>query len=128
MKIEQYTGAFDGSAKPNPGEMKIGGWIAGPDRRVISEFSENLGYGTNNEAEYNAFIRILEEARKLGIKRISLRGDSQLVVNQINRLWKIKDPRMKELSSKAFSLMEGIEVNLSHVVRKYNKTADSLTR
>ncbi len=127
MKQQQYTGAFDGGAKPNPGQMTIGGWIASPNRKILLKFSDSVGHGTNNEAEYNAYIRLLKEAKKLGIENISIRGDSALVVNQVNGNWKAKDSRMKELKNQSISLMEGMDIVLTHVVRKYNTMADSLT-
>jgi len=125
--IPQYTGAFDGGSKPNPGQMTIGGWIADPNRKIILKFSENIGHGTNNEAEYNALIRLIIEAKKLGIKNISIRGDSALVVNQVNGKWKVKVPRIQELKSQALYEMKGMTITLSHVLREYNTIADSLT-
>ena len=127
MQVQQYTGAFDGSAKPNPGNMKIGGWIATPTRKIISEFSEEIGYGTANEAEYRACIRLLEKCIELGIKWISVRGDSELVVNQINGVSKTKDPKMKMLKSKVVELCNGINLTIAHVPRKYNTMADRLS-
>jgi ribonuclease HI len=129
MRDEQYSGAFDGSAKPNPGEMTIGGIIYSPERTVLKTFSEDLGHGTNNEAEYLAFIRLVEESKNLGIKRISIRGDSMLVVNQVTGLWKVKQPHIRELHREALSALEGFdEWVVSHVLRTHNKIADSLTR
>jgi ribonuclease HI len=128
MSDQIYIGAFDGSAKPNPGEITIGGWIADSDKKTLISFTEKIGYGTNNEAEYLAFIRLLKEAKGLGIKKLSIKGDSSLVVNQINGTWKIKEPRMKELNNKAHSIMEGMVIKLTHVKRKFNIVADSLTR
>ena len=128
MLSEQHAGAFDGSAKPNPGNMKIGGWIATPTRRIIKEFSEEIGYGTANEAEYRACIRLLEECKKLGITNISVRSDSELVVNQINGVSKTKDPKMKMLKGLVMNLCDGgIKLNISHVPRKYNTMADRLS-
>jgi len=123
----QYTGAFDGGSKPNPGQMTIGGWIADPNRKTILKFSENIGYGTNNEAEYRAFIRLIKEAKILGIESISIRGDSALVVNQVNGKWKVKVSKIQELRNQALHEMKGMDIILTHVLRKYNTIADSLT-
>lgn len=123
-----YTAGFDGSAIPNPGEMKIGGWVKDPNGKVIYQFTIPMGQGTNNEAEYHAFIKLLRVVNSLDIKNISITGDSALVVNQINKKWKVKNERIKTLWIIATSLLEGINWSLKHVVRKYNSEADLLSR
>jgi len=122
-------GYFDGSAKPNPGMMTIGGLIKSPDGKIIKEFSTELGDGTNNEAEYIAFIRLIDLALQLGIKDIELYGDSALVVNQVNRTWKAKDDRMKAFRDKALVKLRDFHGwRLIHIKRGFNKEADLLTR
>lgn len=125
-----YTAGFDGSAKPNPGLMTIGGWIRDPNGNLVFSFTEIHGQGTNNEAEYKALIRIFEEIKKRGIQKIDIKGDSALVVNQIKGEWKTKDPRMEKLKNEVYSIAReaGVRYNIEHVVRKYNSEADSLTR
>jgi len=126
-KNKSYTAAFDGGSTPNPGEMKIGGWIRDPNGIRIYAYTEEIGYGTNNEAEYKSLIKLLEEVKKRGIQTIHIKGDSALVVNQVTGKWKVKDPKMKILKAKACSVGEGINFKLEHVLRKFNSEADSLT-
>jgi ribonuclease HI len=128
VKNSPYTAGFDGSAKPNPGEMTIGGWIKDPDGNKIYTFTETLGQGTNNEAEYLALIKLFEEINKRGIRKIHIQGDSALVVNQVKGSWKTKDPRMDAMRARVYNLTQGIEYFIEHVIRKYNSEADSLTR
>ena len=124
-----FTASFDGSAKPNPGEMKVGGLIKYPDGEVMLEYSEELGQGTNNEAEYASLIMLLDKLIEHNIQEIVIRGDSALVVNQVNRTWKAKDERMKALRNKARQMLSLIpDWKLEHVLRGKNKEADSLTR
>ena len=52
----KYTAYFDGSAKPNPGMMKIGGLVKDETGTIKGEYSKELGHGTNNEAEYLSLI------------------------------------------------------------------------
>jgi ribonuclease HI len=127
VKDQAYTAAFDGGATPNPGNMKIGGWIRDPQGSRIYAYTEEIGHGTNNEAEYSSLLKLLEEVQKRGIKKIHIQGDSALVVNQVNGNWKAKDPRMKLLKDKAVALSQGLDCVLEHVVRKFNSEADSLT-
>ena len=124
-----HEGYFDGSAKPNPGMMKIGGFIRSLDRSTINEYSSKLGHGTNNEAEYLSLIKLLNNALELGILKIKIYGDSALVVNQVNRTWKAKDERMKAFRDEALSkLAKFHEWRLEHVKRDLNMEADFLTR
>jgi len=125
---ELYTAGFDGSSIPNPGEMKIGGWIKDSNQKQRYSFSRSIGQGTNNEAEYQALIHLLKTARRLEIKNIFITGDSALVVSQVNGIWKVKNKRMKVLHEEVLSLLKGMNWTLKHVVRKYNSEADSLTR
>lgn len=124
-----YEGYFDGSAKPNPGIMTIGGFIKDPKSITIHTYSVELWHGTNNESEYLSFIRLLNDVIKLDITKIKLYGDSALVVNQVNRTWKAKDVRMRILRNKAILLLEGIDTwQLNHIKRGLNMEADLLTR
>ena len=125
-----YVGQFDGSAKPNPGEMKIGGYIkslANMDKKLFS-FSLDRGQGTNNKAEYLALIFLIESAINRGIKRINIYGDSKLAIMQVNGKWKA-NKNMAPLRDKAIQLLKQFDHwSLSHVPRSLNSEADSLTR
>lgn len=128
MSVNSYTAGFDGSATPNPGEMKIGGWIK-KDGKVIFEFQRSIGTGTNNAAEYAALLALVKEAQRRNIQSISIKGDSQLIINQVNGVWKAKKPTMKYYRNKVLSVLKNInDWELIHVVRKHNKEADNLTR
>ena len=127
---EVYVGQFDGSAKPNPGEMKIGGYIKDlrdMDKTIYS-FSLEKGYGTNNRAEYLALIELLESAIRQGITRLNIYGDSNLAVQQVNGKWKANKD-MAPLRDRALELLKKFDHwSLSHVPRSLNSEADSLTR
>lgn len=124
-----YEGYFDGSAKPNPGKMTIGGYIKDPNRKIVNQYSSKLGHGTNNEAEYLSLIDLLNKAIDLDIKKIRLYGDSALVVNQVNRTWKAKDKRMRAFRDEVIHLLDRFhEWRLKHIKRDLNMEADLLTR
>lgn len=125
--MERYTAAFDGSATPNPGDMKIGGFIK-KNGKTIFRYSDCIGSGTNNIAEYASLLRLVKKAKKLGIQNLYIQGDSQLIINQVNGVWKAKDPRMKQYKERVLATLKHIKQwEIKHVVRKYNKEADSLT-
>jgi len=125
-----YEGYFDGSAAPNPGQMTIGGFVRRVSDKVkVHEYSIRLGHGTNNEAEYMSLIELCDNLEQLGVKNINIYGDSQLVVNQVNGLWKTKDPRMGNFKIAVLGFLKTIpNWTLLHVRRGMNMEADSLTR
>ena len=130
MAEELYEAYFDGSAAPNPGEMTIGGYIQRvSDKQKVHVYSLELGYGTNNEAEYRSLIEICDNLERLGIKNVNIFGDSLLVVNQVNGTWKARDVRMESFKITVLDLLKPVpNWTLAHVGRRQNMLADSLTR
>lgn len=123
-----HTGYFDGASKGNPGQAGIGCVLIDPQGKTIWEHSESIGTATNNEAEYTALIRLLENALGFGVKEIQVRGDSQLVVNQVNGNWKINHTHLFVLCEEVRILLDGFEkTKLSWVPREKNKQADRLS-
>ena len=120
-------GCFDGASRGNPGEACAGAFLEDQDGKVLWECSQYLGVRTNNEAEYEALLRLLEEARRRGVAELEVCGDSRLVVCQVNRQWKINLPHLRELAKQAWTLMEGMEVSLTWVPREKNSRADELS-
>ncbi|MDR1579549.1 MAG: ribonuclease HI family protein [Synergistaceae bacterium] len=120
------TGFFDGASRGNPGMAGAGCCIL-EDGVVIWECAKYLGLKTNNEAEYAALITLLAEARSRGTREIEIRGDSKLVVSQVNREWKINKPHLRVLAQEAWELMEGMKVRLVWVSREENQLADKLS-
>ena len=116
---------IDGSADLKTKTAGIGGVIF-IDNKESHSFSEYLHDSTNNEAEYEALIYGLELLLKNNYLSVNIFSDSQLVVNQVNGLYKVKNERMKLLHSRTISLINNLENwNFSHVLREKNKIADS---
>ena len=80
----------DGACYPNPGNMAIG-IVIYRDGELLKKISEAIGYGTNNIAEYKALIRGLEEVKEINPERIDIYCDSQLLVKQLNKKYKVKN-------------------------------------
>ena len=121
------TGYFDGASRGNPGEAGAGAVLFDNDGKEIWSCARYLGAKTNNEAEYAALILLLEEARQRGIKELEIMGDSNLVVKQVSKEWKINFPHLRELAKNAWSLMEGSDIKLRWVPRAENRRADELS-
>jgi ribonuclease HI len=120
----------DGGSRGNPGPSAIGAvvWDTSiePHRRLAA-VSERIGVTTNNVAEYRALIAGLEAAAPFRARRVRVRADSKLVVEQVKGTWKVKQPHLRPLLEAARKLLSGYdEVDLQHVPRAENTEADAL--
>lgn len=122
MNLEIYT---DGASRGNPGEAALGVVIY-KDKEILNEISESLGIKTNNEAEYLAVLRALEQAHTLNLKSFTLYSDSQLLVRQLNGEYKVKSKTLKPLYEQIQSLKEHLQVTFQWIAREKNAHADAL--
>jgi ribonuclease HI len=118
---------FDGASKGNPG-LSGAGAVIYKNRQEIWSSCKFIGCKTNNQAEYSALILGLEGALALGIKTLSVLGDSLLVINQINGLYKVKSDFILPLYKEVLTLKSKFNfIEFNHVYRDYNKRADELS-
>jgi ribonuclease HI len=127
IEHETWTMYFDESV------MKEG---AGVGLIFISPLGVRMEYlvrlhfpASNNTAEYKALINDLRIAVELGIKRLEIRGDSEMVVGQVMKDKNCIDPKMVAYSQAVRDLegkFHGLE--LHHVLRDCNKAADVLAK
>ena len=105
---------FDGGSHGNPGPSYGSYVIRGMPGGGKNPARLKLKHGTNNEAEYRTLIAGIEavlaqaEERDLEPAEIELllRGDSNLVLKQMEGVWKAKDARMRALRDQARSLLK----------------------
>ncbi|WP_439898310.1 ribonuclease HI family protein [Microcystis aeruginosa] len=67
--------------------------------------TRHMERATNNEAEYTGLIIGLEKAQELGLKSLEIRGDSQLVINQVKGDWKVKSDSLRPFYQRACQLV-----------------------
>lgn len=95
--MEVYTLHFDGSCWPNPGGTAAMGYTLHHGDDLIDSGHSVLGTGpkmSNNVAEYAALNLGLTSAIAnipFGSNVVQVKGDSNLVIKQMSKLWKIKD-------------------------------------
>ena len=117
----------DGGARGNPGPAGYGVVVTTPGGEVLAQLAEGIGWATNNVAEYRGAIAGLEQALALGARRVRVRADSLLVVNQQKGLWRVRNEALRTLSSEARRLAGQFErVVWEHVPRERNRHADAL--
>jgi len=123
-KVIIYT---DGGARNNPGPAAIGIIIG------EKEYSKFLGSATNNEAEYQAVIFALKKVKQLIGKEksekteIEIFSDSELLINQLNGQYKIKEKDLIPFFIEIWNLKQDFgNVKFVQVPRERNKKADWL--
>jgi ribonuclease HI len=118
---------FDGSARPNPGRCGIGACLEGPDGAV--EISQPAGYGNSSEAEYRALIALLEAAVARGAADLTVYGDSQVVIGDVQATELDAAPALIDYRATARALMARIDgLQLRWVPRHKNQQADALSQ
>ncbi len=136
----------DGGARGNPGPAAIGVVIeelTSDKQEVISktkkvaEFGKRIGETTNNVAEYTAVIEALrflksqdkncKDQQKIQ-RKINFFLDSTLVVNQLNGMYKIKEPHLRNLFMEIKMLEQEVRgvSHYTYVPREQNRRADFL--
>ncbi len=124
MRVSLYC---DGASRGNPGPSGAGVVLLDEKGEQIFELSRYLDNGTNNEAEYRALVRGLEAAADLGVKRIEIFSDSELVVRQLSGKYKVRNPRLRSLFDQAVSRLQQFDdYAIFHVGRELNQQADLL--
>jgi ribonuclease HI len=130
----------DGSSRGNPGPASIAviiwqrepGTSAARRFRPTHKIREEIGIGTNNEAEWRAVLRGMQYAKEIGYKGdIYIYTDSMLVVQQANRKWHIGGEKMKEYNKEFDALKAamgpGASIDIAWVPRQLTRLADAET-
>jgi len=117
---------FDGACRGNPGPSAVGYAVVTGDG-IAAEGGETIGRATNNQAEYRALVTALEVAADFGFDEVHVRGDSELIVEQVKGSWDTNDPELRELRVRARELLARFdEWTIEHVPREINARADEL--
>jgi ribonuclease HI len=125
--IEELIIYTDGGSRGNPGPSASGFVIFDAQERPLFEGGKYLGITTNNQAEYQAVKLALQKALEMGGKRLSCRMDSQLVVNQLNGIYQIRNRDLWPIHANIKELAKHFEkVTFTHVRREFNKDADAM--
>ena len=123
--IHLYT---DGGARGNPGPAGIGGILRDPENgTIIESFAQVIGERTNNQAEYEALLEGLRRANHFGAQVVECFLDSQLVVEQLSRRYRVKDQSLAQLFVKVWNQTLDFQKVAFHAIpREQNRAADRL--
>ena len=116
----------DGGSRGNPGPSGLGYYIIGPDGKEIKRGGEFLGFSSSRLAEYYGLKEGLEQAIELGFKRVHFKSDCLMMVNQMNGVYKVKNPDLFQVHNDVLKLLDKLEAySFTHVPRELNTEADA---
>jgi len=146
MKLIIHT---DGGSRGNPGPAAIGVVLeeilskdlpenemhaVSDSKRIIAQYGKRIGITSNNIAEYAAIADALHTVYTLqstgvlkNIDGIHFFSDSSLVVNQLNGVFRIKSPPLRDylLEIRKYEIHIGVPVRYSAIRRIHNVRADA---
>jgi len=119
---------IDGSSRGNPGEAGCGFIIYCEGKKII-ERSIYLGIKTNNEAEYHGLLEGLKAAKEAECEDIIIYSDSELLVNHINGVYRVRASNLKPLRDEALNLLKNFKSwQVIHISRDKNFETDLLAK
>jgi deoxyadenosine/deoxycytidine kinase/ribonuclease HI len=124
-----YLLKFDGACRGNPSNILGLGSIIYNNGETVAFHKEamNVTYGTNNMAEYLALLNGIQLALKRNIKKLIVEGDSELVIKQLNGIYKVKAENLKSYYDVIIKLKDDFEyIEFRHIKREQNVDADKL--
>ncbi len=117
----------DGGSRGNPGKAAFGYVLEAEDGTVLDARGEAIGVATNNVAEYRALLAGLDRAGELGVDELEVVSDSELLVKQMRREYRVKNKALRSLSEEAHVLARRVgRVTYRAVRREHNELADRL--
>lgn len=122
-----HTAQVDGASRGNPGPASYAVIIRAPSGKPILELGKYLGRTTNNVAEYYALITALDYVTSHDIRALRVRSDSQLLVRQMQGIYKVKSAELRPLHERALKLARNLDYfAIEYVPRELNRAPDRL--
>ena len=136
--MNEYLAWFDGACEPvNPGgTASFGVIVKGVDGTVLLRDHGVVGIGkdmSNNVAEYAGVLHILEYLSSRPPGRVTIHGDSNLVINQLNGKWRVRKGLYLSIAIETKELLAylrglGWQINFCWIPREQNEECDALSK
>ena len=124
---EVFVGYADGASQHMRSLASATWLIFSPQGQLLSSGGICLGDTTNNVIEYSAVIELLRDALSLGISRLWVYLDAQLVVSQLNRIYRVHDPTLHRRFLRVHLLERNFDyITYFHIPRSPNQITDTL--
>jgi ribonuclease HI len=133
----EYLAWFDGACDVNPGGTATFGIMVKDEEGTILVWEHGLvGKGnamSNNVAEYAGVLQVLKYLSSRPPGRVSIYGDSNLVISQLNGKWRIRKGLYLSTAIEAKELLAylhscGWEINFCWIPREQNEECDALSK
>ncbi len=126
-KLNHWQIFVDGASRGNPGAAGAGVYIKHNQKDFLKK-GFALGTKTNNQAEYlaMAIAVFFIKQEKTNNPVISITSDSELVIKQMQGLYKVKNPVLQNIKKLINALLKNTTPTFKHVLREKNKIADKL--
>ncbi len=116
---------IDGASRGNPGKASYGVLIEIEGKTYT--LKKNLGISTNNVAEYEALLALLNWCLEKKVNSLKVFSDSKLLVEQIKGNFKVKAENLKKLHREALEKINKIQnFKIYYIKREFNKEADKI--
>ena len=126
-ELQQARLYCDGASSGNPGPAAIGMVLCTPDDKEVEAWGASIGRATNNVAEYRALLDGLARALELGVKEIEILSDSELLINQVNGRYKVRNLALIGLNERTRELLSSFQKwQARHIPREQNLKANAL--
>ncbi|XP_026454366.1 uncharacterized protein LOC113355665 [Papaver somniferum] len=127
VKEETWLLYFDGSATPSNDTGGAGMVLVSPSGEVFSHSFKLDFHYTNNSAEYEAFLLGLSLAKQAGEMHLEIRGDSKMLVNQMNGFYPLKEITLAPFRTEAQRLLAHFaDATIVHTGRTNNRHVECL--
>lgn len=110
--------SFDGASRGNPGPAAYGFVIVDDSGVILQSGSGYLGEETCNYAEYMGLYKGILCCAHCGYINVSVLGDSQLVINQMNGVYMVRSVSLREVYDKIRGVIDCMDM---HVTFEWNK-------
>ena len=136
--MNEYRAWFDGACEPvNPGgKATFGVIVKDHDGTVLLREHCLVGKGSkmsNNLAEYAGVLHVLKYLASRPLGRVTIHGDSNLVINQLNGKWRVRKGLYLSTAIEAKELLAylhglGWQINFCWIPREQNEECDMLSK
>jgi ribonuclease HI len=117
---------FDGAARGNPGTAGIGCIINDDSGNWIAKKALSIRPTTNNFAELEALEKGLLLCLELGLTKVIIEGDSQIILNAIRKRATPNWALNSKLSDVLTLIDQLADSRICHILREGNQKADAL--